>query len=902
MKSWLRRVAYLLRQSRHDADLREEIEAHRALRAAHFEREGLTTPQAADASRRAIGNVLLAREDVREVWLGSWPTWWQDIRYGLRTFRRNPAFTAVAVLTLALGIGVNTGIFTVVNAVLFRELSAPAAHELVSMFQMVEGVPDRIGEDQFSTSEYFAYRDRVKTLSGLAAYGNAMGEATLGGDTPRRILGTLVSCNFFSVLQQPPALGRAFAPRDCEAGAEPVVVLDHELWTTAFAADPGIVGRTIQLNRQRVTVAGVAAEDTNLSPLQGGYVAPLNAGRLLTSADRRYDNDRFVWLNLIGRRQNGVGVEHVRAEFRVIAAQIDLQQPRRSTTLTIERARPTLPRQARQAATGAAAVLMAAFGLILLIACANVANLLLARGASRTQEIGIRASLGASRARVVRQLVTESLLLSVAGGVLGSVVALWSCQAIVARAVPALLPPWLPLALAIDVHPDAQVLLFALALTFATGIVFGLAPALHVSKPDLHAIMKQESAGAGSGRRGSRVRGMLVGVQVALCMMLIIAAGLLLRGLYATYTIDPGFEYRDVALISLESAFDGYSAEESEERRARLVAQLQALPGVDAVASSDHKPLGDDMSPIQIRLPGEHERDARIGEVIGVSRDYFAVLELPIVRGRVFTEEEVSDRTASPLVSAGGTLPRKPRPAILSETTARNLWPGGDAIGRMLLLAPLVQGMAEDTLQVVGVAADAQLNSLGRIDPYSVYVPGDGAALLIKSRTDSSTMLTEIRAAVTAVDPTLHLTVLPLEASLGWSRGISGTVTTLFGALGVLALVLASVGIYGVVVYAVTGRYREIGVRMALGATAQNVLGMIVGQTSRPVIVGAVIGVAAAAALSRVLSSVLFGISPADPIGVGGATLLVLGVALSTSMIAAWPAMRGNPTTALRHE
>jgi predicted permease len=893
MRTWLRRVVYLLRQSRHDADLREEIEAHRALRAAHFEREGLTSHEAADASRRAIGNVLLAREDVREVWLGSWPTWWQDIRYGLRTFRRNPAFTAVAVLTLALGIGVNTGIFTVVNAVLFRELSAPAAHELVSIAQAVQGVPDRIGEDQFSTSEYIAYRDRVKTLSGLAAYGNAMGEATLGGDTPRKILGTLVSCNLFTVLQQPPALGRAFAPRDCEPGAEPVVVLDHELWRTAFAADRGIVGRTIQLNRQRLTVVGVAAEDMNLSPLQGGYVAPLEAGQLLTSADGRYDNDRFMWLNLIGRRQDGVGVEQVRAEFRVIAAQNDLQHPRRSTTLTIDRARPALGRQARQAAAGAAAVLMAAFGVILLIACANVANLLLARGASRTQEIGIRVSLGASRARVVRQLVTESLLLALAGGVLGSVVALWSCQALVARAMPALLPPWLPLALAIDVRPDAQVLLFALALTFATGIVFGLVPALHVSKPDLHGILKQESTGAGGGSRGSRMRGMLVGVQVALCMVLMIAAGLLLRGLYATYTIDPGFAYRDVTLISLESAFDGYSAEESDKKRARLVAQLQALPGVDVIASSDHKPLGDDMSPIQIRLPGEHERDARIGEVIGVSRDYFAVLELPIIRGRGFTDDEA--RTA---------VVRRPRPAILSETTARNLWPGADPIGRLLLSAPVVPGtgMAGETLQIVGVAADAQLSALGRIDPYSVYVPAEGAALLIKSPVDSSTVLATIRAAITAVDPTLHLTVLPLEASLGWSRGISGTVTTLFGALGVLAMVLASVGMYGVVAYAVTGRYREIGVRMALGATAQNVLGMIVGQTSRAVIIGAVIGVAAAAALSRVLSTVLFGISPADPVGIGGATLLVLGVAFSTSVIAAWPAMYGNPTTALRHD
>ena len=408
------------------------------------------------------------------------------------------------------------------------------------------------------------------------------------------------------MLQQPPALGRAFAARDCEPGADLVVVLSHDLWRTAFAADPGIVGRTIQLNRQQVTVAGVAAEGTYSGSafLGGGYFAPISAGRLLASGDSRYDDDTSLWLNLLGRRKDGVGLEQVRAELDVIAAQIDRQQPGRSTQLTIERARPTLPQQLRGQATGAAAVLMAAFGFILLIACANVANLLLARGTSRSQEIGIRVSLGASRARVVRQLVTESLLISLAGGLLGSVVALWSFQALVALAVPALLPPWFPLALTVDVRPDLQVLSFAVALTVGTGILFGLAPALHVSKPDLHAVMKQDSAGAGRSRRGGRLRGTLVGVQVALCMVLMIAAGLLLRGLYATYTIDPGFEYRSVAFVSLESAFDGYSPEESEAMRRRLMAALEALPGVEAVASADQEPLGDDMAPARDPPPG----------------------------------------------------------------------------------------------------------------------------------------------------------------------------------------------------------------------------------------------------------------------------------------------------------
>ena len=532
---------------------------------------------------------------------------------------------------------------------------------------------------------------------------------------------------------------------------------------------------------------------------------------------------------------------------------------------------------------------MAAFGFILLIACANVANLLLARGTSRSHEIGIRVSLGANRARVIRQLVTESLLLSLVGGLLGSVVALWSFQALVALAVPAMLPPWFPLVLTVDVSPDLQVLSFAVALTVGTGILFGLAPALHVSKPDLHGIMKQDSAGAGSSRRGGRLRGTLVGVQVALCMVLMIAAGLALRGLHATYTIDPGFEYRSVAFVSLESAFDGYSPEESEAMRRRLMAALAALPGVDAVASVEQKPLGDDMAPALFRLPRESERESRVGEVVPVSQDYFSVLEVPIVRGRAFTEDEVRNQTA------------KPRPAILSATTARNLWPGGDPIGRTLLWEspglPVV-----NTLQVVGVAADAQLTALGQIDPYYVYVPGEGGAVLVKGRTDVATTVSGIRAAVRAVDPTLVVTVLPLEATLGWSRSISGTVTSLFGGLGVLALVLASVGIYGIVSFAIAGRYREIGIRLALGATAWSVLGLILRGTMRPVVVGAVIGVAAASAMSRILSSVLFGVSPADPVGLGGAALLVLGVALASGVMAARLATRADPTATLRHE
>ena len=896
MGRWFRRLLYTLRQSRHEADLREEIEAHRAMRAADLERDGLTPEDAALASRRSLGNTLLARDDVRDAWMGSWGTWWHDVRYGMRTFRRNPGFTATAVLTLALGIGVNAGLFTVVNAILFRSVTAPRAHELLSITQSVEGVPEFAGQSTFSTADYVAYRDRSQTLSGVAAFGNARGEVTLGGpstalgvnDTPRLVLGALVSCDAFAVLQQPPALGRPFASADCEPGADLVVILSDPLWRTAFGGDPRIIGRTVQLNRQRATVVGVTAADAfHPSIVGGGFIAPLTAGSLLSNGDARYGDVRQSWLTLVARRNETVGIEQVRAELGVIAAQIDRQQPGRATTLTIDRARSTPP-DVRARAANTAAVVMVAFGLILLIACANVANLLLARAASRTQEIGVRVSLGASRGRVVRQLVTESLLLAAAGGVVGSLAAVWSFDALVRMAIPAVLPPWSPLGISVNLGPDLQVLAYAIGLTIVTGIVFGLVPALQASQPDLHAVIKRDGAGPSGGRRSERLRAVLVGAQVALCMVLMIAAGLLLRGLHATYTVDPGFAYRDVAMISMESAFSGYSEAEADERLRGLIAAVRALPGVTGIAGADHKPIGDDHSPQFLRKPGESERVTRVGEVTTVSGDYFAVLELPIVRGDAFTEQDSSSSRSGP------------RPAIVSAATARNLW-SGDAIGRELVIVPPGVPDGRQTLRVVGVVADAQVSAIGQIDPYHVYLPGGiGGVLLVKGRGDITATVAVIQNAARAVDPTLLLTVLPLEASLGWSRGISATVTTLFAGLGVLALVLASVGIYGVVAFAVAGRHREIGVRLALGATVRGVLALLLRETMWPVAIGAAVGIAGAVALSRVLSSVLFGISPADPVGLGGAALLVLTVALASAVLAARPATQADPVATLR--
>lgn len=809
---------------------------------------------------------------------------WDDVRLAGRTLSRSPGFAVAAIVTIALGTGVNAGIFSVLNGVLFRDLPAAAAHELVAIGQTVVGVEGHqiSGAGTFSTAEYRTYRDEARTLSAVAGYANAP-RATLVGDAPREVFGTLVTCGFFDVLRQPPVLGRALVETDCAPGADPVLVLGQELWKAAFAADPEVLGRSVVLNRRSFTVVGVAAAGTyGGGPFQAAFFAPISAEPLLRSNRPRFANDAALWLKLIGRRGDGVGIAQVRAELGVIASRIDRLTPGRTTSLTVERATARTGSVSRLPGLGAAAVAMAAFGLILLIAGVNVANLLLARGTTRNQEIAIRLALGASRARIVRQLLTESVLLSILGGVLGSVLALWAFQFLVALAVPHLLPPELPL-FAWDLSPDGRVLAFAGALMIGTGVLFGLAPAWHVSKPDLHTVIKQ-GATSGGGRRGGRLRGALIGAQVALCMTLMIAAGLLLRGLHATYTSEVGFAYRDVAYVSLESWLDSRETDEIVDLQRRLADAVAVLPGVVSVSYTDQEPLGDDSAGIAIRLPGDGASDPRMAQLESVGADYFALLELPITRGRAFTVAETANR---------GT---EHRPAIVSETTARNLWPSGDPLG-----ATLVWG--DVTLEVVGVVADAEVSAPGRIDPLYIYLPASGGSvLLVKHRIGFDAVAAAITGIIRGLDPTLVASVMPLEASLGWWRGLSGVVTTLGSALGVLALVLAAVGIYGVVAYAVTRRYRELGIRMALGARTRDVLHLVLWQTLRPVAVGAVIGIAAASAMARVLSSVLFGVSPADPIGFSGAALVVLGVALAAGLLAARAALRGDPTDTLRHD
>jgi putative ABC transport system permease protein len=810
-----------------------------------------------------------------------------DIRYAWRALLRSPGFAVAAIVTIALGVGVNTGIFTVLNGVLFRELPAPDAHELLSIYQSVRGSPDRqSGLGVFSTEEYRAYRDRTQTLAGLIGYSDPT-RTTLGGESPRQILGALVTCNYFDVLRQPPVLGRGLTASDCDAGANPVVVLSHELWATAFAADPTIVGRAIELNRQFLTVVGVAATDTygGYGFYRTAYFAPISTQPLLLPNEDGYTNVRRSWLLLVGRRDPGASLQQVRAELTVIAAQIDAEEPGRATTLRIDRATPLSIPVFRGVALAAGAVVMTAFGLVLLLACTNVANLLLARATVRSREIALRLSLGASRARVVRQLLTESVLISVIGGALGAVLALWSFQALTTLLLRSLsivgIPPLL-----VDPSPDVRVLSLTLALMLGTGMLFGVVPALRASKPDLVATIK--GAPGTSGQRSGRLQGTFVGVQVAVCMVLMIGSGLLLRGLYATQTIDPGFAYRDVAYASYDLRSAGYDPERATEFQRRLLQEVEALPGVDAAAQVWTPPLTyTGFRATSIRLPGQPPEQARQATLNVVSPKYFSLIGIPIVRGRAFADAELTDNAGV---------------AVVTESTARNFWPGRDPIGQSLVWQQPDRAVE---LRVVGVAKDAEVTLVGQVDPYYLYLPaGPGGmaqlGLVVKTRTDFAATATAIRRLIGGLDAGVVVAVSPLEGNIDFWRGLSGAVTTLAATLGGLALLLASVGIYGVVSYFVGYRFREMGVRLALGARSFDVLAFVLRRTLRPVAIGAVIGVVGAVAVSGVLSAVLFGVSAADPVGIGGAALFVLCVAVAAGALAARRATRVDPAVTLR--
>jgi len=870
-----------------ERELEKEIQHHLQMAAKERRERGASARDAAAGARREFGNVELVKEVARDAWGWRWlENLYEDLRYGLRVLRQSPAFTLAAVLAIALGVGINVGIFSVLNGVALRLLPIPHAEQVVSVNQVLHGRFSREvhGEGGLvSYPEYLDYRDHNGVFSGLAAY-EPFVEVTLAGSRMEQLYGALTTCNFFDVLNEHPAQGRGFTDSDCTApGANPVVVVSDDLWRRNFRADPALLGKTILLNQTSYTVIGIAPRAfSGTEMLPTAFWVPITMQKALDAGEDYLAADNLSWLAMLGRVRPGVSRKQVRADLSVIAGRIDRRYPGRTTSLVISTATFFGRPDEREVLVPVTSVILTAFGLVLLIACANVSNLLLARASVRHKEMALRLSIGASRWRLVRQLLTESLLLSLAGGALGSLLAFWSFASIT-RLVASALPREVS-ALTVNVAPDIQVLAYALALTMVTGIAFGLIPALKSSRLDLNTALKGDSAQSSSGKKSGRfVRNSLVGAQVAVCMVLLLAAGLLLRGLNRAQTVDPGFDMKNVVVALLNLKIQGYDETRATAYVRGLQESVAGLPGVTDIAQAESAPLSHDRSGGDFFVPG---RDEKLG--IGYNRvtpEYLSVVGIPIVRGRGFGQDDW--RGASSV--------------IVTESTARRLWPGEDPLGKTLRQS----GVGE--YSVIGVAKDAQVSQLGEPDTTFLYFPAGPrdnlrTYMLVRFSGGSTPIAKGIRDAMQSLDPNMLVDVGKLEDYLEVWRAPSRIASVLAGSLGGLALLLASIGVYGMASYSVSRSVREIGIRMALGANPAEVMRLVLRRAMWPVLLGGLIGVAGCAAVSWVLSSLLFGLGAHDPIAFISVPMFLLMVALVASYIPARRAMRVEPVVALRYE
>ena len=712
----------------------------------------------------------------------------------MRALRHNPGFAAAAVATVALGIGVNATIFSIVNGLAFQPLPLPGGDRLVSLAQRIDAGGPRSVHGMpsfFSYPEYEAYRDRSRSLSGLAAY-EPFVEMLLSGREPRAVVGALASCNYFEVLGVPPAIGRGFSPSECRTdGSSPVLVLSDALWRTDFDADPAVIGRVVSLNRTPSMVIGVAPPGFQGTEAMAAAVwAPMTMQPVLQHGRAFLRNPAMSWLALVGRLAPGVSMGQARAELRVIAGQIDRLEPGRATRLDVHGATILPQPEQRLVVFGVGGLVLAAVALVLLVACANVANLLLARAASRQREIAVRLALGAGRWRLVRQLLTETLLIAGAGGAIGTLVAVWASAALV-QTVLANLPPGVP-PLSIPVGPDGRVLAYAAVLTALTGITCGLGPALATSRLDPAGSLR-EGASARRGRRPRFWRHGLIAAQVAVSMVLLLSAGLLARGLARTYRVAPGFDWSNLLVVSYNLENAGYDDPRTAQFHARLLERVASIPGVARVALARTTPLSDMHVAMAFSPPGV--ASAPYTELNFVTPSYFDLLGIPIVHGRPFSKaEQQSDA----------------RVVVVTQGAARRFWPGQDPIGKVLVNQDGTPGIP---YRVVGVARDAQVSRLGEHDPIYLYLPAGPAQrrlqLLARVGGDAAGASRAMRAAVRELDSDLPVDVGLMQDNLEIWRMPSRVAVVAAATLGGLALLLAAIGLYGVVAYTVSQRVRE---------------------------------------------------------------------------------------------
>ncbi len=927
LREALRRLATLVHRGRFHRELNEEIQNHLDLKTQSGIESGLSPDQARSAARLEFGNSLLIREQGRDAWGWLWiDRLGQDLRYAWRQLRRSPGFALVAVLTIALGIGANAVIFSAVNAVILNPLPFRDAHGILTAWVSSSHDVVFAGPEAVCGPYYQEWQKQTQLFAEVGGFNERTANFT-GRGTPERLIGSEITASLFPLLRVSPALGRAFATDDQQPAKASVVLISDRLWRSRFASDPGVIGQSIKLDDQFFTVTGVMPPGLEF-PNDSDFWTPLVLAADCNNASMR----------VLVRLQPHVPMDRARAAVGVLAADLDRRNGNHGAAGTSTTLMP-LGYEIGGDLRTPLLVLFGAVGLVLLIACVNVANLLMARSAARQREIAIRSALGAGRARVIRQMLTESVLLGVLGGALGLLLA-YGGYPLVASAASHLPHSFFGSAAAAarmaSAGIDGRVLGFTVALSLLTGVLFGLAPAWRISRTDLAATIKEGGGQSGLGARQGRFQSLLVTGEIALALIVLVGAGLLIRSFLALMKVDPGFDPANVLTMNLslpESRYPTSAAMIAFEQQ--VLARLSNLPGCSGGVLTAGRPMmrggrGDTAGRPTVRGGGGDTAATAgacaAGVVFGlpfgeldiqgdttvegaappppgspplislkslVGGDYFRAAGIPLRSGRAFDDHDT---------------PTSPHVLMISESLARRLWPQGDPIGKRV-----DPGFSDaGWYSVVGVAGDVKQFALSDSESFAIYLPYQQSPIpflmrdmtvVLRTSSDPLSMIPAVRRVIEGVDPELPLyEVASMQELVYRSVSEPRLNMALLAAFAALALVLAAVGIYGVMSYSVTQRTREIGVRMALGARRADVLRSVVSQGAKRAAAGIALGLIGALFLTRFLTSLLFGVKPTDPVTLAAVAALLAAIALLACYIPARRATRIDPLAALRCE
>jgi len=873
LKSLLRN---LFAKQHSDRELDAEVRSYLENLTEEKMRQGMPPEEARRAARIELGGIEQVKEDVREVRAGAWlDSLFQDLRYGTRMLRKNPGFTAIAILTLALGIGANTAIFSFVNAVLLRPLPYPNPQQLI----VIRETSQRVGIHSPSYPDFLDWRTQSRTVVKMSIVNNRA--FNLSGVTqPENIGGYAVSPNFLSMLGVRPFLGRDFLPSEEAPGTAPVVMLSYALWQSHLGADPDAIGKTITLDGRSFTIIGVLPPNFRLDD-NTDAIAPIG----VWAADMMDRGDRGD-AEVLARLAPGSTIQQARAELETIAINLQKAYPVQNADIgtIVTTFRDLLVGDTRPAIL----VLFGAVVFVLLIACVNVANLFLVRGAARSREISVRQACGASPSRIIRQMLTESFLLAAIGGALGILVGALGVFGLKHLISTDMLQ-------GINIGVDRNVMLFTGAMVILVAIAFGLVPAWQASRPRLQETLKEGGRSATSSVAQHRLRGVLAMGETALALILLVGAGLMLKSMYRLMQVNPGFQSDRVLTMEMDLRTAQYSKSPARINFwQQVLEKTRAVPGVEKAALGTVVPLTGNHSRGDITIegvpipdPGKYPHP----DYHSISADYTNVLGIPLMRGRTFTEGDTE--TAAPV-------------ALINTTMARRYWPNEDAVGKRFHWG---HPTSEDPwITIVGVVGDTKLYGLSNPSRLEIYLPFrqeslTGMYLVLRSAVDPASLTSSVRDAVASIDKDQPVfNVVTMQHLVEDSVSTPHLTLVLLGLFSGLALVLAAIGIYGVISYSVQQRTHEIGIRMALGAQRSNVLRLVVSQGVKLATIGVVIGITAALGLMRLMTSLLFGVSANDPVTFAAASAILLLVALAACYIPARRAIAVDPMVALRDE